>query len=283
MPVIGDLFNTLFFAPIVNLIIFVVRVLEASGIPGALGFAIIILTVLIRALIWPLMSTQMKSAKKMSDLKPHLDELKNKHGSDKQALAGAQMALYKEHGVNPAAGCLPVLIQIPPLIAIYQVIFAFFEGDAGLSKINNVLYNPSWKLSSIPDLNFFGLNLALKPSDFQTAGILILFVPVLTALLQFVQSKMMAPKPVKKYPSDSLKEKKEKETTEDTMAAVQSQMMYFMPVMIGYIAFTFPMGLALYWNTLTIIGIWQQYRIGGWGGMADFVNKIKGTSALKNS
>lgn len=275
MPIIGDIYNTLFFAPIVNLIVFVIRVLESSNIPGALGFAIILLTIGIRALIWPLMSAQMKSAKKMADLRPHMDEIKKKHGSDKQALAAAQMALYKEHGINPAAGCLPVLVQIPPMIAIYQVIFAFFEGDHGLSKINSVLYNSSWKLQSIPDLHFFGLNLAIKPSDFQTAGLLVLFVPVVTGLLQLVQAKMMAPKPVKPYPSDSPKEKKEKESTEDTMLAVQSQMTYLMPLMIGYVAFTFPMGLALYWNTLTLIGIWQQHRISGWGGFADLINKIK--------
>lgn len=283
MQIVGDLYNTLFFAPIVNLIVFVIRILEASNIPGALGFAIILLTIGIRVLIWPLMSTQMKSAKKMSDLRPHMDELKKKHGTDKQALAAAQMALYKEHGINPAAGCLPVLIQIPPMIAIYQVIFAFFEGEAGLSKINNVLYNSAWKLEAIPDLNFFGLNLAIKPSDFQTAGLLVLLVPILTALLQFVQAKMMTPKPVKEYPSDSPKEKKEKESAEDTMVAVQSQMVYLMPLMIGYVAFTFPMGLALYWNTLTLIGIWQQYRISGWGGVTDLVKKITGTSALKKS
>lgn len=281
MPVIGDLFNTLFFAPIVNIIVFIIRVLEASHIPGALGFSIILLTIGIRFLIWPLMATSMKSAKKMADLKPHLEELKKKHGSDKQALAASQMALYKEHGVNPAGGCLPVLVQIPPMIAIYQVIFAFFEGDKGLSKINSMLYNPDWKLTAIPDLNFFGINLAVKPSDFASVGFWVVFIPVLTGLLQLIQSKMMAPKPVKEYPSDSPKEKKEKESTEDTMAAVQGQMTYFMPVMIGYIAFTFPIGLALYWNTLTLIGIWQQHRIGGWGGFADLLNKVRGSSALK--
>lgn len=279
MPVIGDLFNFLFFGPIVNLIVFIIRVLEASNIPGALGFAIIVLTIGIRFLIWPLMATQMKSAKKMADLRPHLEDLKKKHGTDKQALASAQMALYKEHGVNPAAGCLPVLIQIPPMIAIYQVIFAFFEGDHGLSKINNVLYIPEWKLTAIPDLNFFGLNLALKPSDFMSAGYLLLLIPVITGLLQLAQSKMMTPKPVKEYPSDSPKEKKEKESAEDTMLAVQSQMTYLMPVMIGYIAFTFPLGLALYWNTLTLVGIWQQHRISGWGGLGELVRKFQRTTA----
>jgi YidC/Oxa1 family membrane protein insertase len=281
MQIITDLFNTLFFGPIVNVIVFVIRVLEASNIPGALGFAIILLTIGIRFLIWPLMATSMKSAKKMADLKPHLEELKKKHGSDKQALAAAQMALYKEHGVNPAGGCLPVLIQIPPMIAIYQVIYAFFEGEHGLSRINSMLYIPEWKLTSLPDLDFFGINLALKPSDFQTAGYLLLLIPVITGLLQLIQSKMMAPKAVKEYPSDSPKEKKDKESAEDTMMAVQGQMTYFMPVMIGYIAFTFPIGLALYWNTLTLIGIWQQYRISGWGGLVDLINKARRFSALK--
>jgi len=276
MPIIGDLFNALFFAPFVNVFVFLIRILEASNIPGSVGFAIILMTIGIRMLIWPLMNSSMKSAKKMSDLRPHLDELKKKHGSDKTALAAAQMALYKEHGVNPAGSCLPVLIQIPPMIAIYQVIFAFFQGEAGLAKINSFLYNPAWRLTEIPSLEFFGVNLALKPSDFATAGFWVLLIPVITGLTQFIQSKMMAPKAVKEYPNDSPKEKKEKESAEDTMLAVQSQMSYFMPIMIGYIAFTFPIGLALYWNTLTLIGIWQQYLISGWGGMADFVKMING-------
>lgn len=278
MQIVGDLFNTLFFAPIVNIIIFVIRVLEASSIPGALGFAIILLTIGIRILIWPLMASSMKSAKKMADLRPHLDELKKKHGEDKQALAAAQMALYKEHGVNPAGSCLPVLIQIPPMIAIYQVIFSFFQGQQGLNHINSMLYNPAWKLDAIPNLYFFGINLAIKPSEFATAGVLVLAIPVVTGLLQFVQSRMMTPAPVKEYKSDSPKEKKEKETDEETMVAVQSQMSFLMPIMIGYISFTFPIGLALYWNTLTLIGIWQQYRITGWGSLGHFIKNLQNRS-----
>src|SRR3989344_487045 len=278
MDFIFNIFNTIFFAPIVNLIVLIIRLLDSVGIPGSLGFAIIILTFLIRMLIWPLMASSMKSMKKMAELKPRIEELKVKHKEDKSALAAAQMALYKEHGINPAGGCLPTLIQIPPLIAIYQVIYAFFEGGAGLEKINKVLYDPSWKLSEIPDLNFLGLNLADKPSDFGRIGLLVLLVPVITALLQLAQSKMMAPKAVKKYPSDSPKEKKEKESMEETMEAVQGQMMFLMPLMIGYISFTFPIGLALYWNTLTIIGIVQQYLIGGWGGLDVLISRVRGNS-----
>ena len=139
MSIITDLFNTFFFQPIINLLVLIFKVLESVGLPGALGFAIILLTIIIRLLVWPFMAVQLKSAKKMADLKPKLDELKTKHGSDRQALAAAQMSLYKEHGVNPAGGCLPTLIQFPVLIALYQTILAFFEGNGGLEKINSNL------------------------------------------------------------------------------------------------------------------------------------------------
>ncbi len=274
MQVITSLFDTIFFGPIVNILVLLVRGLEGIGIPGALGIAIILVTILIRILVWPLMATQLKSAKKMADLKPHMDELKKKHKDDKQALAKAQMDLYKEHGVNPAGGCLPLLIQIPPMIAIYQVIYAFFDGAHGLNRINGVLYNQDWALSQVPNLNFFGMNLADKPSDFARVGLIILIVPLITAALQLVQSRMMTPKAVPVNKKDSKKEKQEKESMEDAMASMQGQMMFIMPLMMGYISYTFPMGLALYLNTLTIVGIWQQYLISGWGGLEDWIKKL---------
>ena len=270
MAIITDLFNTFFFQPIINLLVLIFKVLESVGLPGALGFAIILLTIIIRLLVWPFMAVQLKSAKKMADLKPKLDELKTKHGSDRQALAAAQMSLYKEHGVNPAGGCLPTLIQFPVLIALYQTILAFFEGNGGLEKINSNLYSTVLHLSNIPSPIFFGLNLADKPSP----GPLLL-VPIITAALTFLQSKMMTPSPVKQYPSDSPKEKKEKEGVGDSMSAVQSQMMYMMPVLIGFFAFQFPIGLALYWNVLTLVSIYQQHRISGWGGLDSWVKVIK--------
>lgn len=282
MQIIFDIFNTLFFHPIVNLLVFVLRLIEATHIPGALGLSIIIMTVLIRFLLWPFMAQQLKSSQKMNELKPKLDILKDKHKEDKQALAAAQMALYKEHGINPAAGCLPALIQIPILIALYQVILALFNGNTGLDQINKALYLSDWKLNSAPDPYFLGLNLSDKPltlaqhlfTNPSLPAALILLVPIITAALQLFQSKMIYPKPIKKYPSDSPKEQKEKAKTEDTMAAVQSQMMYMMPIMIGYFAFSFPVGLSIYWNTFTLAGIFQQYKISGWGAATDWLIKL---------
>jgi YidC/Oxa1 family membrane protein insertase len=275
MQVIGDIFNTFFFGPIVNLLVVLFRLLQAVGIPGAFGLSIILLTILIRLIVWPFMASQIKSARKMAELKPLLDGLKEKHKDDKQALAAAQMTLYKEHGVNPAGGCLPSLIQIPVIFALYQTIFAFFPGGGGIERINSVLYFSSWKLTSAPDLGFLGINLATKPAEFAKLGWPLLFIPLITAGLTFIQSKMMAPKPIKTYPSDSPKEKKEKEGAEDSMSAIQGQMIYMMPVMIGYFAFQFPIGLAIYWNTFTILGIIQQYLISGWGGLEGWKKKFQ--------
>lgn len=285
MP-IGLILNEIFYKPILNVLVLIIKGLELLHIPGELGISIIILTILIRLLTWPIVSRQIKSARKMADLKPHLDELKRKHKGDKQAFASAQMALYKEHGINPAAGCLPTLLQIPIFLSLVNVIRAFVNGNEGLAAINQSLYLPSMHLSSIPSSYFLIYDLTIKPLSYlqnfvsNPASILnipfyILLVPVITALLGFVQSKMMMAKPVEVFPSDSKKEKQEKEEVEDAMASMQGQMLYLMPLMFGYLAFQFPLGLALYYNTFTIIGIIQQYFISGWGGFEGILKSLK--------
>lgn len=273
MNALGDLFNTIFLAPLINLLVLLYQLLHNAGIPGALGFAIMGLTVIIRVLVWPFMSSQIKAMKKMADLKPHLDELKKKHATDKTALAAAQMALYKEHNVNPAGGCLPAIIQIPIFLALYQAILQILPGG-NTNHLNSLLYLPWLKIASPVDLNFFGINLGARPDQFSSQGVILLLVPVMTAALTFIQSKMTLPKPVKTYPSDTVKEVKEKEGMEESMAQVQSQMVYFMPLIVGYFSYTFPIGLAIYWNTYTILGILQQYKLAGWGGMSDLLEKV---------
>jgi len=275
MSQIGYIFNLVFMGPIINLLVLIFQGLTSLHIPGALGFSIMILTILIRVLVWPFMASQIKATRKMADLKPHLDQLKVKHKGDKQGLATAQMALYKEHGVNPAGGCLPAVIQIPIFIALYQSIIRILPGSStNVNQINSLLYFPQFKLPQALDPNFLGLNLGIKPSEFGTHGVFLLLIPLVTASLTFVQSKMAMPKVVKPYPSDSPKEKKEKEGMEESMGQVQSQMVYMMPVMIGYFAFNFPIGLAIYWNTYTILGIIQQYTISGWGGLEGLWKKL---------
>lgn len=275
---IGALFNLLLLQPTINLIVFILRVFEASNIPGALGWSIIALTAIVKIASWPFTQQQLVAAKKMMDLKPHLDTLKEKHKGNNQALAQAQMALYKDHGVNPAGGCLPAIIQIVLIYPLYQVIEAILQPGHGLERINYFLYDKAWRLDRLPDPNFLGFNLAHKPAEFMQFGALLLSIPLITAALQYVLSKMMMPQSVAVYPNDSKVEVKEKAKEADMATAMQSQMLIMMPLMIGFFSFQFPVGLSLYWNVLSIMGIYQQYLVSGWGGFAPWINRLRGKS-----
>jgi YidC/Oxa1 family membrane protein insertase len=261
------IWNQLFIWPITNLLVFFYKLAELLHLPGPLGFSIILMTILFRIMLFPLISTQMKSAKKIAKLKPHLDELQKRHKSDRQALQQAQMALYKEHGVNPAAGCLPLLIQMPVLIALYNVFYSVFSNNdlsKIVSEINQILYTPQLHLSTI-DLNFFGVNLAIKPSQWQSAGWWLLTIPVATGLLQWYQTKLMMPNhqsTVKHQPPEKKEnDKKEEKSQEDMAMEMQKQMAIIAPLMFGFFAYQFPIGLALYWNLFGIFGIMQQQYI----------------------
>jgi YidC/Oxa1 family membrane protein insertase len=273
MPIIGPIFTTLFLQPIVNLLVVLYLLFHTIGLPGALGFAIILLTVALRMAVWPIMASQIKSTKKMAELKPHLQELQKKHATDKQALAQAQMSLYKEHGINPASGCLPIILQIAVFIALNSSIAHMFDAQKGLTEINNLLYSPSLRLDQLPDTSFFGFNLIDKPANFATLGYALLLIPVITVILQFILSKMMTPQPVHIYPKDTPKEKEEKGEQEDLQSAMQSQMTFMLPIMMGYFSFTFPVGTSIYIATLTLVGIFQQYMLTGWGSLASLFQR----------
>lgn len=263
-----NLFDVFLINPILNLLIVIYHGLKLIGIPGALGLSIITVTVLIRLLTWPLTTKQLKSTQQMANLKPHIDRIKSEHGHDKVKHQQELTKLYKEHGVNPLAGCLPVLIQIPILIGLYNSLSRIVNSGSNdfLSNINSHLYSQSLFLTSTPAAGFLGLNLASKPNEWQKVGPFILIIPLITGALQLIQSRMMIPqKPF------GIKEKKKEEQMEDTMAQVQSQMVYLMPAMIAFFSYGFPVGLSLYWNTFTIIGIIQQWKISGPGSLAAFL------------
>ncbi len=254
---------------ILILLIAVYKLLHMVGIPGALGFAIIILTALIRLALWPVTSSQLKSTQKMAALKPHLDRIKAEHGHDKVRHEQEITKLYKEHGVNPLAGCLPLLLQIPIFFALYSTLnrIVQFNKPDYLQSINAKLHFAFLHLDKVPSTSFLGINLYTKPSDWHQIGALILLIPILTGLIQLVQSKMITPQ------SSPKPKEGQKEDLEDSMAQVSSQMTLIMPVMFAYISYRFPLGLALYWNTFTIIGIVQQYIVSGPGGIAKYLPK----------
>ena len=268
-----NLWNQLLIWPIVNVLVAFYKFFEWLHVPGPMGFAIIGMTIAIRLLLYPLMQAQMKSAKKMSNLKPHLDALNTKHKDDKKKLQQAQLDLYKQHGVNPAAGCLPLLIQMPVLIALYNVFYQVL-GNGNLTnlvmEINAILYTPLIRLTQL-DLTFFGIDLGLKPGAFQTQGWWLLSVPVITGLLQFWQSKLMMPaaspnpkseiRNPKQIQNSNVQNSKPGEKKEDTMGDMQKQMTMITPIMFGFFAFQFPLGLSLYWNVFGLFGIMQQLAV----------------------
>lgn len=252
-----NIFDAVFIQPILNLLLLFYFVFSFIHFPFSLGFAIVALTAFVRLILAPLTAAQLKSAAKTAELRPKLAELGKRFSHDKQALSRAQMELYRQHGVNPAAGCLPLILQIPVFIALYNVLLRVLVNTQDFSGVNQLSYFSFLTIDKLPNLNFFGFNLAARPSDFGKFGIHLLLVPPITAALQYWQSKIMMPLSPK--PEVSKTQKEGKPTTEDALSQLQSQMVWLMPAMIGFFSFGFPVGLALYWNIFTIFGLTQQY------------------------
>jgi YidC/Oxa1 family membrane protein insertase len=258
--------------PLINLLVAFYQFLSWLHVPFALGFAIILMTGLIRLLMFPLTEAQLRISKKMQDLAPHMAHIKEKHKGDMRKQQEATMALYKEHNVNPAAGCLPGIVQIVILLfGLYPALMKILgnKPSEAIAKINDVLYFPSLHLNQVWDTNFFGMALEKTPAElFKTIGLLIILVPIATGLFQFVQSKMMTPP----APTGKLAKKTENKP-DDFATTFQKQATYLLPAMIAFFSWNFSIGLSLYWNTYTIFGIIQQYMISGIGGFADWIKK----------
>lgn len=270
-----NIFDTLVLYPITNILLLSYQILSSLNFPYALGFAIILLTIIIRIILYPLTGAQLRASKKMLDLNPHLKSLKEKHKGDAKTLQSETMRLYKEHGVNPAAGCLPVLIQLPVIWGLYSVLIKIINLGAGtVAEVNKIAYFDFLKISEIWDTSFFGIPLAQNPSHLiTTVGPLIFLVPILTGAFQFIQSKMMLPAVLA---TDKKIEVKKDKKDDDFASAFQKQSLYIFPIMIGFFSYTFPIGLSLYWNTFTIFGIIQQYKVSGLGGLKEWTDKLNG-------
>lgn len=234
-------------APINTLLIFL------YGLSGQnLGFAIILLTLIVRGVLVPVTIPSLKSAKKLQELKPHLDKLKEKH-KDKQKLQLATLELYKQHGINPAAGCLPQIAQLLVLIALYQVFINFINGG----QFNGQSLN----------LNFLWLNLG-KPDPYY-------ILPILAGFTQLIFSFMMTSGLESHVKAPKNKDEKKKEEDSMEMAqSMQQQMLYLMPAMTVIIALKFPSGLALYWVVTTLFSLVQQYVVSGLGGLKPVLVKL---------
>ncbi len=267
-----EIFNTLLVHPLINALVVIYQTLYHLGIPGALGLSIILLTILIRFIMYPLTVAQIKTSQEMMKIQPLISKLKEKYKKDPKRLQQEQMALFKEHGVNPAAGCLPSLIQIVILVfGFYPAILKIFalKPKETISTINHIAYFDQIKLTHVWDTNFFGIPLGATPTELMKSIVVIaILIPVITAVLQLIQTKMMMPEtPVKK-------ELKPKSSSPDFSQALQKQMLYMSPLLIGFVSFRFAIGLSLYWNTFTIFGIIQQYKVQGLGGVSSWLKHL---------
>lgn len=242
------MWDTLVVTPLTQGLIFLNDLIEGMGAPYSWGFAIILFTLIVKIVTLPLNLQQARSTRATQELQPKLQELQKKYAKDKEKLAQAQMELYREHGVNPLGGCLPMLIQLPILFGLYQALYR-------LASTGEIV---GQRFLWIPDLAFptreVGLNW-LWPSKPEFIGFaaaaLYLILPVLTVITQIAMQRMTT------SPTAS----------QDPQQAAMQQTMLIMPFMFGFITLQVPAGLTLYWVTSNLFSMIQQYFITGWGSL----------------
>ena len=229
--------------PMVNLLLFFYKLFGQQTI-----IAIAVLTVLVRSIILPLTIKQQQSAQRMQELQPELQKLQKKYAKDKEKLAQEQMKFYQEAGMNPLGGCLPLLVQFPIMIGLYQgIIRALAVTPLDLLRLSQnvgTVFTVSIPgLASLIPLQSTFLWLDLGQPD----GTMIL--AVLVGGSMWVQQKMTtAPSP----------DPKQQQTNQ--------MMLMMMPMMFGLFTLMFPSGLPLFWLVSNLIGIATQYWVaGGWG------------------
>ena len=227
-----SLLTVLIYYPFLNLITFFTWLVPGHNA----AWGIILLTLLVRLILLIPSKRAAQSQRKITQLQPLLDELKVEYGSDKQGLAAAQMELWKKNGINPFASCLPILIQIPLFIILNLAVRHGFDAN------NSHLY--SWvPRSPFVNTHFFGINL-MNPDH-------TLVLPILAAIFQFVQVKMVMPPPPPK----------QAHIEPDAAMLVQRQSMYLFPILTFTAALKFPAGLSLYWTISTVFTVIQQYYV----------------------
>ncbi len=228
MDLIVTIFNETLYRPLFNILIWLYNIIPGND----LGIAIIVLTILIRFFLYPLSKKSIQSQKAISKLQPKIKEIQKKY-KNKEEQAKAMMDLYREHKVNPMTGCLPILVQLPLLIALFQVFRTGLEPEA-LNGLYSFIERPD-------SLNLMFLGIV----DLSQRSIVL---AVLAGAFQFVQSKMIVPI-APKGKSGKL----------DFSSMMSQQMVYMMPILTVFIALSLPAALPVYWIVITLFGIIQQY------------------------
>lgn len=231
-----NLFHIIFYQPIFNLLVWLY-----DTIPGYdIGIAIIILTIILKLLLFPLTLKSLKSQKALQDIQPKINEIKEKYKNNKEEIAKATMELYRKDKVNPFSSCLPILIQLPFLIALYQVLAAGLK-SSGFDALYPFIANPG----NI-DTVFLGfIDLAESKN---------VVLCLLAGVTQFFQGKMMLTAPPAR-----VAQKDEGSKDEAMLSSMNKQMLYMMPILTIFIGYSLPGGLVLYWIVMNILTIVQQW------------------------
>ena len=221
-----EIYHTILYEPIFNLLVFFYNIVPGNDI----GLAIILLTIVIKVILSPFFVQSIKAQRAMQAIQPKIEELKAKYKDNKEKLGPAMMQLYKKEKVSPFSSCLPLLLQFPFLIAVFQV---FRTGliNGSMDLIYPFIHNPG-----TINLISFGF------IDFGTPSI---GMAVLAGAAQFWQSKVMLGK------TKQIK-------TSSPMGNMGKQMMYFMPLITVFIGASLPAGLTFYWFLVTLLGAVQQ-------------------------
>jgi len=230
---------------------------------GNLGWAVIVITILIRMALLPLLLPSLKSAKKMRELQPKLKRLQEKYKGEKEKLAKAQMDMYKEEGINPLSGCLPQLLQVAVLIiffSAFNMVTQYSEGKGSREAINNNLISQFQIKEDFKfNVDFLGSDLTSTPAKTVAKGFgwwLILpgFVLLGSGVLQYLSSKLMMPAP--EIDKNAIKKTGDKE--DDMMSAMRTQSTYMMPLMTIFLGWNFSLGILLYWFVNSGVMLGQQ-------------------------
>lgn len=271
-----DIWNTIFYHPVVNLLLFMYKVF------GNLGIAIILLTIIVRIILAPLAYSQFKSARKLQELRPKLAELKEKHGKDKQRHLEEQRKLYKEHGVNPASSFFSLLIQIPIIFALYISIRTIAQAK-NASIFNNIAYSHFLTFSSSMkfNLDFLGMNLSKYAAYFKTYNahfIGYVIIAILVAASQYYSGRLTLAQnqPAVVESNKTQKKNNSKDSTaissDDFMKAINTQTLYFIPVFLFLISYgllgSLPIAVSIYWIVQSVFVIIQIL-------LTDYLEKIK--------
>ena len=235
MEAIISIFNTVLYDPFLNALILLYKYLPGQDF----GVAVIALTVLIRIVLYPLMVKSIKSQKALQELQPKIKEVQDKYKNDKEKQTKEMMALYQREKINPFGGCLPLLIQLPILIALYRV---FWKGVT--PEAMNSLYSFVPHPGAI-DPSFLGLISLSEPN---------IVLALIAGITQFFQTKMLMPK--KQKSSDGQESKKA-----DFSQMMQKQMLYFFPIFTVFILWRLPAAIGVYWVVTALFSIFQQRLI----------------------